>query len=391
MHCFRPRTSSKDEVDKAAAAVKKHPSSQNQRVNSDAREGGEAGANQSSRYQLSRIMRPDDANIVGNVHGGIILKMIEEAGCIMGTRHCNTQSGDRCLAALVRVEKTEFLSPMFIGEVAHVTAEITYTSKHSLEVQVNVMAENILTGAKKLANKAALWYVPCSLQNVDKIMEVPPIKYASAEQEEEGRKRYEAQKTERQETKARIEEVVPSPINPEQHTVGFSQSNLIHLVGPSDCTFHNYVHGGESGCIFFMSRLKAEWSVTMKLMDEVAGIVAARHCATNVVTASVDAINFHRKIKKGCVVTVTGRITFVSNKSMEIEVLVDASSLVEPETGKYRAVSAFFTFISLDKDNKPLPIPPLKIEGEEEQRRSEEGKARYLQNKAKRLAEKERQ
>ncbi|XP_023283133.1 cytosolic acyl coenzyme A thioester hydrolase isoform X3 [Seriola lalandi dorsalis] len=333
-----------------------------------------------SSLQLCRIMRPDDANIVGNVHGGIILKMIEEAGCIVSTRHCNTQNGDRCLAALVRVEKTEFLSPMFIGEVAHVTAEITYTSKHSLEVQVKVMAENILTGAKRLANKAALWYVPCSLQNVDKIMEVPPIKYASAEQGEEGRKRYEAQKMERLETKARIEEAVPPPPNPddpakEQHTVGFSQSSLIHLVGPSDCTLHSYVHGG----------------VTMKLMDEVAGIVAARHCSTNIVTASVDAINFHRKIKKGCVVTVTGRLTFVSNKSMEIEVLVDASSLMEPETGNYRAVSAFFTFISLDKDNKPLPVPPLKIEGEEEQRRCEEGKARYLQNKAKRLAEKERQ
>lgn len=39
--------------------------------------------------------------------------------------------------------------------------------------------------------------------------------------------------------------------------------------------------------------------VTMKLMDEVAGIVAARHCNTNIVTASVDAINFHRKIMKG--------------------------------------------------------------------------------------------
>ncbi|XP_026188607.1 cytosolic acyl coenzyme A thioester hydrolase isoform X2 [Mastacembelus armatus] len=326
-----------------------------------------------SSLQLCRIMRPDDANIVGNVHGGIILKMIEEAGCIVGTRHCNTQNGDRCLAALVRVEKTEFLSPMFIGEVAHVTAEITYSSKHSLEVQVKVMAENILTGAKKLANKAALWYVPCSLQNVDKIMEVPPIKYASEDQEEEGRKRYEAQKMERMETKARVEEVVPLPPNPEQYTVGFSQSNLIHLVGPSDCTLHDYVHGG----------------VTMKLMDEVAGIVAARHCNTNVVTASVDAINFHRKIKKGCVVTVTGRLTFVSNKSMEIEVLVDASSLVEEEKGKYRAVSAFFTFISLDKFNKPLPVPPLKIQGEEEQRRFEEGKVRYLQNKAKRLADKE--
>ncbi|KAM7404490.1 hypothetical protein PAMP_011834 [Pampus punctatissimus] len=367
MRCFRPRSSKAADVDRTAAVV--------ERVSRDISEGGKTGTQQAFNYKLSRIMRPDDANIVGNIHGGIILKMIEEAGCIVSTRHCNTQNEDRCLAVLVRVEKTEFLYPVFIGEVTHVTADITYTSKHSLEVQVKVMAENILTGAKKLANKAALWYVPCSLKNVDKIMEVPPIKYASAEQEEEGKKRYEAQKMERLETKARIEEVVPPPPSPEQHTVGFSQSSLIHLVGPSDCTLHDYVHGG----------------VTMKLMDEVAGIVAARHCNTNIVTASVDAINFHRKIKKGCVVTVTGRLIFISNKSMEIEVLVDAASLVEADKGKYRAVSAFFTFISLDKKNKPLPVPPLKIDREEEQRRFEEGKARYLHNKAKRLADKERQ
>ncbi|XP_034551276.1 cytosolic acyl coenzyme A thioester hydrolase isoform X2 [Notolabrus celidotus] len=330
-------------------------------------------------FLLKMIMGPNDANIVGNVHGGIILKMIEEAGCIVSTRHCNTQNGDRGVAALVRVEKTEFLSPVFIGEVTHVTAEITYTSKHSLEVQVHVMAENILTGAKKLANKAALWYVPFSLQNVEKIMEVPPIKYATAEQEEEGKKRYEAQKLERLETKARLEEVVPPLPNPEdrpkeRHTIGFSQSTLIHLVGPSDCTLHDYVQGG----------------VTMKLMDEVAGIVAARHCNSNIVTASVDAINFHRKIKKGSVVTVTGRFTFVSNKSMEIEVFVDAASLMEAEKGKYRAVSAFFTFISLDKHNRPQPVPPLKFNGQEEERRAEEGKTRYLHSKAKRLAERER-
>ncbi|KAK5863351.1 hypothetical protein PBY51_000388 [Eleginops maclovinus] len=372
MHCFRPSSSKPaDEVDRSetAAMVEKRQAIQSQQGR------GDVSPQQDSKYELSRIMRPDDANIVGNVHGGTILKMIEEAGCIVGTRHCNTQNGDRCMAALVRVEKTEFLLPVFIGEVAHVTAEITYTSKHSLEVQVKVMAENILTGAKKLANKAALWYVPCSLKNVEKIMDVPPIKYASAEQEEMGRQRYEVQKLERLETKARIDEVVPLPPNPEQHTVAFSQSSLIHLVGPSDCTIDNYVHGG----------------VTMKLMDEVAGIVAARHCSTNIVTASVDAINFHRKIIKGCVVTVTGRLTFVSNKSMEIEVLVDASSPMEAGKEKYRAVSAFFTFISLDKDNKPLLVPPLKIVREEEQRRFEEGNARYIQSKAKRLAEKERQ
>ncbi|XP_047226408.1 cytosolic acyl coenzyme A thioester hydrolase isoform X2 [Girardinichthys multiradiatus] len=368
-----------DEVDKTVAAMEKRKPSQSQGVCRDLYKDGGAAFEMRTKFQLSRVMLPDDANIMGNVHGGIILKMIEEAGSIVGTRHCNTQNEDHCLAALVRVEKTEFLSPVFIGEVVHVSAEITYTSKHSLEVQVKVIAENILTGTKKLANKAALWYVPCSLQNVDKITEVPPIKYASAEQEEEGRKRYEAQKIERLETKARVEEVMPPPPNPEdapkeRFTVGFSQSTLIHLVGPSDCTLNDFVYGG----------------VTMKLMDEVAGIVAARHCNTNIVTASVDAINFHRKIKKGCVVTVTGRLTFVSNRSMEIEVLVDADPLVEKEKGKYRAVSAFFTFISLDKENKPLNVPPLKVEGEEEQKHFEEGKARYLQNKAKRLAEKER-
>lgn len=59
--------------------------------------------------------------------------------------------------------------------------------------------------------------------------------------------------------------------------------------------------------------------------------------------------------------TVTGRLTFVSNKSMEIEVVVDATSLLEGEKIKYRAVSAYFTYISLDRDNKPLPVPTLKV------------------------------
>ncbi|NWZ22952.1 BACH hydrolase, partial [Asarcornis scutulata] len=293
---------------------------------------------------LRRIMRPDDANVAGNVHGGTVLKMIEEAGAIISTRHCNSGTGEPCVAALARVERTDFLSPMCIGEVANVSAEITYTSKHSVEVQVNVMSENILTGAKKVTNKATLWYVPLSLKNVNKVVEVPPIQYARKEQEDEGRKRYEEQKLDRLETKQRNGDVIMPVINPaEPHTVGYSQSSLIHLVGPSDCTLLGFVHGG----------------VTMKLMDEVAGIVAARHCKTNIVTASVDAINFHEKIKKGSVITISGRMTFTSNKSMEIEVFVDADPFVDEPQERYRAVSAFFTYVSLSKEGKPLPVPQL--------------------------------
>ncbi|XP_049631298.1 cytosolic acyl coenzyme A thioester hydrolase isoform X3 [Suncus etruscus] len=321
-----------------------------------------------SAIQICRIMRPDDANVAGNVHGGTILKMIEEAGAIISTRHCNSQEGERCVAALARVERTDFLSPMCIGEVAHVSAEITYTSRHSVEVQVHVMSENILTGNKKLTNKATLWYVPLSLHNVDKVLEVPPVVYSRQEQEEEGRKRYEAQKLERMGTRWRDGDIAQPVPNPEPNTVSYSQSSLIHLVGPSDCTLHGFVHGG----------------VTMKLMDEVAGIVAARHCKTNIVTASVDAINFHDKIRKGCVITISGRMTFTSNKSMEIEVLVDADPVVNDTQKRYRAASAFFTYVSLSSEGRPLPVPQLLPETEDEKKRFEEGKGRYLQMKAKR-------
>lgn len=60
------------------------------------------------------------------------------------------------MAALARVERTDFLSPMCIGEVAHVSAEITYTSKHSVEVQVHVMSENILTGNSRWCSPGRL-------------------------------------------------------------------------------------------------------------------------------------------------------------------------------------------------------------------------------------------
>lgn len=61
------------------------------------------------------------------------------------------------MAVLARVERTDFLSPMCIGEVAHVSAEITYTSKHSVEVQVHVMSENILTGNSQAPLSRSPW------------------------------------------------------------------------------------------------------------------------------------------------------------------------------------------------------------------------------------------
>lgn len=77
-------------------------------------------------------------------------------------------------------------------------------------------------------------------------------------------------------------------------------------------------------------------------------------------------------------------MTFTSNKSMEIEVLVDADPVVDNSQKRYRAASAFFTYVSLNQEGKPMPVPQLVPETEDEKKRFEEGKGRYLQMKAKR-------
>ena len=104
-------------------------------------------------------MLPDDANPAGNVHGGTILKLIEQAGYIVSTRFLNSEGaapGGPWHGVMVRLEHMEFWQPMFVGEVSLLEASITYTSPRSVEVVVTVHAENVLTGAVRNTNQATL-------------------------------------------------------------------------------------------------------------------------------------------------------------------------------------------------------------------------------------------
>lgn len=326
---------------------------------------------------VCRVMQPGDANIAGNVHGGTILKMIEEAGMIAATRFCNQNkkaSDPSVLCVLARVERTDFCLPMFVGEVAHLHGEITFTSSRSLEVQMTVWGENVLTGRKRLTNKAGLWYVPL-LDDGNVHTAVPALQYATDAMREAGILRYEKQKHERASTSEvdlHSDFSLPNvqPDQAEIGTVAHAQSSLIHLVNVGDCGVHGKVAGG----------------VTMKMMDEAAGICAARHCRTNVVTASMDATNFHKPISKGCVMHLKSRPIFTSNKSIEIEVVVDVERVRiidhQAQVRWYRACSAFFTFVSLDKNYKAMPITPLIRKTQAEEKRFIAGELRYQQRKS---------
>ena len=318
-------------------------------------------------------MLPDDTNSSGNVHGGTILKLIEHAGQIVANRHCNRNKPDGSApmtTVLARVDHMDFHQPMYVGDVAQLQAAVTFTSPHSMEVRVDVWAENVITGDRRHTNEATLWYVavPADVGNLLKPMPVPQLESLSSEEKERGRKRYEVQKAARKAkstengttTTHRVDTIQYAPSGlAEEHTVMASQSTLANVILPSDCTVTGHLMGGS----------------LMKLMDSAAGICAARHSKSRTVTACIDAIDFHSPIMNGEVVFVTARMVFTSARSMEIEVTTEAEGL---GAGSRRITNtAYFTFVSLGRDKHATAIPPLKVQTQEERERFEKGRNRY--------------
>jgi len=120
----------------------------------------------------------------------------------------------------------------------------------------------------------------------------------------------------------------------------------------------------------------------MKLIDTAAGIAAHRHCRSNVVTASMDRLDFYQPVFVGELVVVRASINYVGNTSMEVGVRVEAENLTSGEVRHTN--SAYLTIVSLDENRKPKPVPGITPRTKDERRRCKEGKARAEYRKTKR-------
>jgi uncharacterized protein (TIGR00369 family) len=137
-----------------------------------------------------------------------------------------------------------------------------------------------------------------------------------------------------------------------------SQSTVSEVMMPHMANGVGNVHGG----------------VIMKLIDTAASVVASRHTRGNAVTASIDRLDFHHPVYVSDLVTLRASLNFVGATSMEIGVRVEAENIF---TGEVRHTSsAYLTFVSLGENGRPIPVPPLILESEEEERRNREAQAR---------------
>jgi uncharacterized protein (TIGR00369 family) len=150
-----------------------------------------------------------------------------------------------------------------------------------------------------------------------------------------------------------------------------AQSSVVmsQAMNPQDANPAGNVHGG----------------VIMKLIDTAGGVAAGRHARSNVVTASIDRLDFLHPIFIGDFVTLRASVNFVGKTSMEVGVRVEAENLITGDTR--HASTAYLTFVALDSDGRPKPLPALILETEEQQRRNDEANVRRMN----RLAEKSKE
>ncbi len=114
-------------------------------------------------------------------------------------------------------------------------------------------------------------------------------------------------------------------------------------------------------------------------IDMVAGMAAQRHCRTGVVTARIDSLNFVEPVYIGDHVVLKASVNYAGRTSMEVGVKVIREN---PCTGQQiEATTAYLTFVALDRENKPTPVPPLIPETEEEIKRYENARLRVQARK----------
>lgn len=104
----------------------------------------------------------------------------------------------------------------------------------------------------------------------------------------------------------------------------------------------------------------------MYWMDIAAALAAMKHCSSPVVTASVDNISFEAPIKLGNVVHIEAKVSRAFNSSMEVHLNVWGEDAIQQF--KYKSNEAYYTFVALDPNGKPRPVPGLVPETEEETR-----------------------
>lgn len=135
-----------------------------------------AKAPRASAVEMTEVVLPNDANPLGNMLGGRVLHFIDMAAAVAAIRH----AGNPCVTA--SFDSVDFVTPIHVGEACILKARVTWAGRTSLEVHVEVFAENLLTGERRHTTTAFTTFVAIDPTS-GKPAEVPPVQPETEEEQ----------------------------------------------------------------------------------------------------------------------------------------------------------------------------------------------------------------
>jgi uncharacterized protein (TIGR00369 family) len=129
---------------------------------------------QETSVTMAQVMLPQDANPAGNVHGGVIMKLIDTAAAVVAGRHA------RANTVTASIDRLDFHCPVFVGDLLFLKASMNQVGKSSMELGVRVEAENLVTGVVRHTASAYLTFV--ALDASGRPQPVPALVVETAEE-----------------------------------------------------------------------------------------------------------------------------------------------------------------------------------------------------------------
>jgi acyl-CoA hydrolase len=120
-----------------------------------------------SHTNIAEVMMPHMANVLGNVHGGVVLGMLDRVAAVSAIRH------SRRTCVTVSVDRVHFREPIHLGELVTMYASVNYVHRTSIECGVRVEAENLVTGVVRHTNSCYFTFV--AIDENGRPTAVPPL------------------------------------------------------------------------------------------------------------------------------------------------------------------------------------------------------------------------
>jgi acyl-CoA hydrolase len=297
---------------------------------------------------------PEHAGAPGQIHGGRMMQWIATVGNMAAARVARGQ----CL--LGAMDDIDFLHPVKVGEIAVLRAQVEAIGRCSIEVGVQVFAENLASGQRTMTLNSHLVFV-----KVDEQLKPTPVPTAISPKGAAEEALFAAAQERRRHRLERLARRASTALQVRDEAEGDLRwvFESCRSVLPEDTIFGNTMFPGK----------------LLMNIDEAGGILSMRYCHGLVMTACLDALDFYAPVSAHEVVTFKAALNHVGSASLEVGVKV----LTEvPWSGEVRhACTAYLTFVHLGPDLRPQPCRRFTPESPAEKRRwaeAEERRARRL-------------